>query len=452
MQGHNNQDAQISQLTRIQELMDSSDVRSLSYMLNNLMPADIAHQIESAPPKVRRVLWDLIDKELEGLVIGELSEELSGEILQEMESHEVASITQGLDPDDIADILQQLPEKFIPEVLQAMREQDRLRVESVLNFAEDTAGGLMNTDTITVRPDITLDVVLRYLRRHEELPSITDNIFVVDRKDSLLGILPLSKLLTSSPNITAREIMVTRIDSIFADMEDSEVARLFKKNDWVSAPVIDQKNKLLGRITIDDVVDVISEEADHSLLSLAGLSDEEGTFTSISRSAPRRAVWLGVNLLTAILASSVINIFEDTIEKVVTLAILMPIVASMGGVAGSQTLTVVVRGMALGQINRSNLNWLLSKEFAVGALNGMVWAIVMGGVAALWFDDLLIAIIIGAAMAINLIVAAVAGAILPVILKSFKIDPALAGTVALTTITDVVGFLSFLGLATLFYG
>ena len=452
MQGHNNQDAQISQLTRIQELMDSSDVRSLSYMLNNLMPADIAHQIESAPPKVRRVLWDLIDKELEGLVIGELSEELSGEILQEMESHEVASITQGLDPDDIADILQQLPEKFIPEVLQAMSEQDRLRVESVLNFAEDTAGGLMNTDTITVRPDITLDVVLRYLRRHEELPSITDNIFVVDRKDSLLGILPLSKLLTSSPNITAREIMVTRGDSIFADMEDSEVARLFKKNDWVSAPVIDQKHKLLGRITIDDVVDVISEEADHSLLSLAGLSDEEGTFTSISRTAPRRAVWLGVNLLTAILASSVINIFEDTIEKVVTLAILMPIVASMGGVAGSQTLTVVVRGMALGQINKSNLNWLLSKEFTVGALNGMVWAIVMGGVAALWFDDLLIAIIISAAMAINLIVAAVAGAILPVIMKSCKIDPALAGTVALTTITDVVGFLSFLGLATLFYG
>ena len=264
MKGQNNQDAQMSQLTKIQELMDSSDVRSLSYMLNNLMPADIAHQIESAPPKVRRVLWGLIDKELEGLVIGELSEELSGEILQEMESHEVASITQGLDPDDVADILQQLPEKFISEVLQAMSEQDRLRVETVLNFAEDTAGGLMNTDTITVRPDITLDVVLRYLRRHEDLPDITDNIFVVDREDILLGILPLSKLLTSNPNITAREMMVTRVDSIFADMEDSEVARLFKKHDWVSAPVLDKKYKLLGRITIDDVVDVISDEADHS--------------------------------------------------------------------------------------------------------------------------------------------------------------------------------------------
>ncbi|MAD58143.1 MAG: magnesium transporter [Porticoccus sp.] len=452
MKGQNNQDAQMSQLTKIQELMDSSDVRSLSYMLNNLMPADIAHQIESAPPKVRRVLWGLIDKELEGLVIGELSEELSGEILQEMESHEVASITQGLDPDDVADILQQLPEKFISEVLQAMSEQDRLRVETVLNFAEDTAGGLMNTDTITVRPDITLDVVLRYLRRHEDLPDITDNIFVVDREDILLGILPLSKLLTSNPNITAREMMVTRVDSIFADMEDSEVARLFKKHDWVSAPVLDKKYKLLGRITIDDVVDVISDEADHSLLSFAGLSDEEGTFTSITRSAPRRAIWLGINLITAILASSVINIFEATIEKVVALAILMPIVASMGGVAGSQTLTVVIRGMALGQINKTNLSWLLSKEFAVGALNGMVWAAVMGFIAALWFDDAIIAVIISAAMAINLIVAALAGAMLPVILKSCKIDPALAGTVALTTITDVVGFLSFLGLATLFYG
>jgi magnesium transporter len=394
----------------------------------------------------------LIDKELEGQVLGELSEDLSGEILQEMESQEVASLTQGLDPDDIADILQQLPEKVIPEVLQAMSEQDRLRVESVLSFAEDTAGGLMNTDTITVRPDITIDVVLRYLRRHEELPNITDNIFVVDREDSLLGILSLSKLLTSSPNITAREIMVTGTESIFADMDDSSVAQMFKKHDWVSAPVINQNNKLLGRITIDDVVDVISEEADHSLLSLAGLSDEEGTFTSIGRTAPRRAVWLGINLITAILASSVINIFEATIEKVVTLAILMPIVASMGGVAGSQTLTVVIRGMALGQVSKSNLGWLLSKEFAVGALNGMLWALVMGTVAALWFKDPLIAGIISAAMAINLIVAALAGAILPVMLKSCKIDPALAGTVALTTITDVVGFLSFLGLATMFYG
>tara|TARA_R110000850_G_scaffold84973_14_gene182664 strand:- start:33608 stop:34966 length:1359 start_codon:yes stop_codon:yes gene_type:complete len=451
MQGPNEKFSHLSRLASINEMMNSSDVRLLRHMLNNLSPGDIADQIESAPPKARRVLWDLVDRELEGEVIGELSEELRGEILSEMESHEVASLTEGLDPDDIADILQQLPDQVIPEVLQAMSSQDRLRVERVLTYNEDTAGGLMNTDTITVRPDLTIDVVLRYLRRHEEIPDITDNIFVVNREDTFLGTLPLTKLLTASPNITVREMMVTDAQAITADMPDSQVALLFEKNDWVSAPVVGPDHKLLGRITIDDVVDVIIEDAAHSLLGLAGLSDEEETFASVKRTAPRRAVWLGMNLITAILASSVINIFEATIEKVVALAILMPIVASMGGVAGSQTLTVVIRGMALGQISKNNMRWLLSKEFAVGALNGMLWALVMGGVAALWFNDPIIAFIIAAAMAINLISAAVAGTLLPVFLKKCRIDPALAGSVALTTVTDVVGFLSFLGLATLFY-
>jgi len=451
MQAPNEKISHLSQLASIHELMASNKVSRLRHMLNNLTPADIADQIEAAPPKARRVLWDLVDKEFEGEVIGALSEELRGEILEEMESHEVASLTEGLDPDDVADILQQLPEKVIPEILQAMSAQDRQRVETVLTYDEDTAGGLMNTDTITVRPDMTLDVVFRYLRRHDELPEITDSIFVVTRDDVFLGSLPLGKLLTSSPNITVREIMVTEVEAIPADMSDSEVAHLFEKHDWVSAPVISETKQLLGRITIDDVVDVIMDDADHSLLGLAGLSDEEETFASIGRTTPRRAVWLGVNLMTAILASAVINIFEATIDKVVALAILMPIVASMGGVAGSQTLTVVIRGMALGQISRSNLGWLLSKEFAVGALNGMLWALVMGGVAALWFQDPLIAVIIAAAMVINLVAAAIAGAALPVILKACRVDPALAGSVALTTITDVVGFMSFLGLATLFY-
>lgn len=451
MQAPNEKISHLSQLASIHELMDSNKVRQLRHMLNNLTPADIADQIEAAPPKARRVLWDLVDKEFEGEVIGELSEELRGEILEEMESHEVASLTEGLDPDDVADILQQLPEQVIPEILQAMSTQDRQRVETVLTYNEDTAGGLMNTDTITVRPDMTLDVVFRYLRRHDELPEITDSIFVVTRDDVFLGSLPLGKLLTSSPNITVREIMVTEVEAIPADMADSEVAHLFEKHDWVSAPVISETRQLLGRITIDDVVDVIMEDADHSLFGLAGLSDEEETFASIGRTTPRRAIWLGVNLMTAILASAVINIFEATIDKVVALAILMPIVASMGGVAGSQTLTVVIRGMALGQISRSNLGWLLSKEFAVGALNGMLWALVMGGIAALWFQDPVIAVIIAAAMVINLVAAAIAGAALPVILKACRVDPALAGSVALTTITDVVGFMSFLGLATLFY-
>ena len=234
--------------------------------------------------------------------------------------------------------------------------------------------------------------------------------------------------------------------------KNNDALRRDGKHDWVSAPVIGDDRKLLGRITIDDVVDVIMEDAAHSLLGLAGLSDEEETFASVKRTAPRRAIWLGLNLMTAILASAVINIFEATIDKVVALAILMPIVASMGGVAGSQTLTVVIRGMALGQISRNNMRWLLSKEFAVGALNGMLWALIMGVVAALWFNDPTIAVIIAAAMLINLLAAAIAGAGLPILLKACRIDPALAGSVALTTVTDVVGFLSFLGLATLFYG
>ncbi|MFT7300195.1 MAG: magnesium transporter [Porticoccus sp.] len=452
MQEPNEKVSRLSQLASVNELMDFSNVRLLRYMLNDLATADIADQIEAAPPKARRVLWDLVDKEFEGEVIGELSEELRGEILNEMESHEVASLTEGLDPDDVADILQQLPEKVIPEVLQAMTTQERQRVETVLTYDEDTAGGLMNTDTITVRPDMTLDVVLRYLRRHEEIPQTTDSIFVVNREDTFLGILPLGKLLTSSPNITVREITVTKVEAIPADMPASQVALLFEKYNWVSAPVVGENNKLLGRITIDDVVDVIMDDASHSLLGLAGLSDEEETFASVGRTTPRRAIWLGVNLMTAILASAVISLFEATIDKVVALAILMPIVASMGGVAGSQTLTVVIRGMARGQVSRNNLRWLLTKEFAVGALNGMIWALVMGGIAALWFKDPMIAVIMAAAMLINLIAAALAGAALPVILKACKIDPALAGSVALTTITDVVGFLSFLGLATLFYG
>jgi magnesium transporter len=228
------------------------------------------------------------------------------------------------------------------------------------------------------------------------------------------------------------------------------VAQLFQRHDLVSAPVVDDENRLVGRITIDDVIDVIVEDADHSLLAMAGLSDTEDTFSSIGKTVPRRAVWLGVNLLTAIFASTAISLFEDTLDKVVALAILMPIVASMGGVAGSQTLTVVIRGMALGQIERGNLNFLLSKEFAVGALNGLLYALIVGCVVSLWFQDATMALIIGLAMAINLMAAALTGTLLPVMLKSLKIDPALAGTVILTTITDVVGFISFLGLATLF--
>lgn len=441
-----------NQLSELVAALDSGTGREVRRMLQTLTPQSIAQLLESLPPRIRQVLWTLIDKEVEGEVLQELTDEVRSQILATMDTEEMVAVMEGLDADDVADILQDLPERVMGEVLSAMKETDRSRVESVLAYDEETAGGLMDTDTISVRPNLTLDVVLRYLRRHEQLPESTDSLFVINRKGQYIGLLPLSKLLTTDPGVTVREVVNTDVEPIPADMADTDVARLFQKYDWITAPVVDENNRLLGRITIDDVVDVIREDADHSLMSLAGLDEEEDTFAPVPRTARRRALWLGINLLTALLASWVISLFQGTLDKVVALAVLMPIVASMGGVAGSQTLTVVIRGMALGQIGRSNLSWLLSRELGSAALNALLWSAVMGAVAAIWFGDTSIAWIIVAAMVINLITAAVAGAVLPVLLQAMRIDPALAGGVALTTVTDVVGFMSFLGLATWYFG
>jgi magnesium transporter len=438
-----------TQLGEINDALESGTFKQVRRMLNGLQPAEIAHLIESSPPASRRVLWRLVDNE--GDVLQELPDEIQAQFLKRMDTAEVVELTESLDTDDAADILQQLPDQVIREVLSAMSARDRLRVESVLSYDEETAGGLMNTDTITVRPRLTLDVVLRFLRRHEEIPASTDNLIVVNRRDQFVGLLPLSKLLTSPPSITVREIMITDVDPIDADLADNEVANLFERNDWISAPVVDKDGRLLGRITIDDVVDVIREDADHSLMSLAGLDEEEDTFAPVSLATPRRAIWLGVNMIATIIAAAVISTFQETIEKAVALAVLMPIVASMGGVAGSQTLTVMIRGIALGQIGKNNIGWLLSREFWISVINGVLLAVAMGILVALWFNDMKIAMIIGAAIIINLLTAAVAGTLIPITLKSMNIDPALAGGVALITITDVVGFFAFLGLATHFY-
>ena len=309
----------------------------------------------------------------------------------------------------------------------------------------------MSTDLITVKPSITLDVVLRYLRRHEELPASTDTLFVVNRRDEFIGLLPISRVLVSHPNTTVREIMITNIKTIPVDMPEKDVALLFERHDWVSAPVTSEEGKLLGRITIDDVVDVIREQAEHNMLSMAGLSDDEDTFASIQKTAPRRNIWLGINLVTAIMASLVIKLFEGTIEQIVAVAVLMPIVASMGGIAGSQTLTLVIRGIALGQIGRNNFQWLLRRELVVGMINGLLWALVVALATALLYDDLKLSWIIGMTMILNLVLAAFVATVLPSILKQFGIDPALAGNVILTTFTDVIGFFSFLGLVTWLY-
>jgi len=437
----------------LHEALSSGTFRQVKRMLNGLKEADIADLLESSPPKTRQVLWHCVDEEKKNETFAQLNEEVRDQFLKRMDAGDIVAITDGLDSDDIADVLQQLPDKVIREVLHAMSAQDRHRVERVLSYDDSTAGGLMDTDTITVRARLTLDVVLRYLRRHAELPAMTDSVFVVNSKDKFVGVLPISKLLTTDPNITVREVMVTDVDPIPATMEDTEVASLFEKNDWVSAPVVDEQGKLLGRITIDDVVDVIIEEADHSLMSMAGLSDDEDTFAPVMKTTPRRALWLGINLITVFIAAAVIREFQATIEQVVALAILMPIVPSMGGIAGSQTFTLVVRGMALGHVSKSNIGWLMSREFLVGLMNGLLFAVVVGTAAYLFFDgDYTLGIIIALAMLINLIAAVLAGALLPVSLKQINIDPALAGGVILTTVTDVVGFFAFLGLATYFYG
>ncbi len=438
-------------LEELSNALDSGTFTDVRRMLNGMPTADVAHLLESSPPKFRHILWQLVEAKREGEVLGELSDDLQVQFLRDMDAAKVALITEGLEDDDVADILQQLPDRITREVLNSMDHQDRARLEHVLNYADDTAGGLMNTDAITIRPRFTLEVVLRYLRRHEEIPEMTDNLIVVNRNDQFIGLLPLRTLLVSDPTCSVREMMVTDVKGIPVYMPDDEVARLFERNDWVSAPVVDDNDKLLGRITIDDVVDVIREDADHSFMSMAGLDEDEDTFAPILKTAPRRAVWLGINLATAFIAASMINLFQDTIEKVVALAVLMPIVASMGGIAGTQTLTILVRGIAMGQVGRSNQAWLINRELAVGLLNGILWAGVVAVAASMWFDDWSLGIIIAAAMVINMVTAAVTGAVLPLLLSRINIDPALAGGVILTTVTDVVGFVSFLGLATLFY-
>ena len=439
-----------SKVERLDLALRSGALGDVAGILADMSPGDVAYFIASSPPDYRDVLLGFLEPEQEALVVNELPDELRNAALADRAPEAVAEIVEQLDDDDVADILHELPDDLTGRVLASLDEQYRQRLQTVLSFSDDSAGGLMSTDIITIRADLTLDVVLRYLRRHSEIPSNTDNLIVVNRHGRFVGLLPIGILLVSDPAISVREMMITDQAAIDVDTPATEVARRFERNDWISAPVVDGNGQLLGRITIDDVVDVIMEEADHSLTSLAGLAEED-TFASVWQSAPRRAVWLGVNLATALLASSVINLFQATIEKVVALAVLMPIVASMGGIAGTQSLTILIRAMAMGQINDRNQFWVVGRESLVGALNGMLWALVIAATAAIWFEDLTLGFIIACAMLINLVTAGCAGAGLPLALKKLQVDPALAGGVMVTTVTDVVGFLAFLGLATLFY-
>jgi magnesium transporter len=437
-------------LHRVSKWLAQNKPERVAAVLNALHPSEIALILESLQRAEREIAWHLITASLRGAVLVELNDEVRTGLIESTTTEDLVDAAETLETDDLADLVEGLSDEALEQVLNSMDSQDRQRLESVLCYDENTAGGLMNIDTLTVRQDVPLDVVLRYLRLRGEIPDLTDSLMVVDRSDRFLGVLPLSILLTNDVKTKVIDLMIRDVSMIPVEMPDREVAILFEKHDLVSAPVVDNSGRLLGRITIDDVVDVIRQEADHSLMSMAGLDENQDMFAPVWLRARRRTLWLGINLLTAMLASWVIGFFQPTIEKMVALAVLMPIVASMGGVAGTQTVILVTRGLALRQIGRTNAKLVVFKELAVGALNGIVWSLVIGLIAGLWFGNVMLGGLIGGAIIINLIAAAMAGATLPLILDRLGVDPALAGGVILTTVTDVVGFFAFLGLASLY--
>ena len=436
-------------LGALRQALDAGTLRPAERMVAALHPAEIALLLESVPPRQRQLVWEMVDRDLEGEVLVELSESVRHELIEGMEPGELVAATKELEVDDLADLVGELPETVTLQVLKSMDQRDRERLRTVLSWPEDSAGGLMNTDTVSVRADVTLEVVLRYLRMRGELPTRTDSLFVVDRDDRYLGTIALTSLITGDPEAMVGDNLDAEAPRIDPATPAHEVSQLFQDRDLVSAAVVGAEGRLLGRITIDDVVDVIRQEAEHSVMSMAGLQDEEDLFAGIVPSTRRRLLWLGINLVTAFMAAAVVKSFEGTIEKVAALAALMPIVASMGGIAGTQTVTLIIRGLALGQVQWSNARWLLFKEIAVGGLNGLLWALVVGLVTVAWFGTWQIAFIIGAAMLVNLLAAAAVGVLVPLALRRLDIDPALSAGVIITTFTDCIGFATLLGLGAL---
>lgn len=437
-----------SQLEAINESLNNGHYIQVRKILHNMQPANVALLLESTPVKNRSLFWQIIDTDFHGDILEELSEDVRNGIMRDMVPEKLADALEDMDTDDLAEMLHGLPEGVVQDVLESMDSMDRARAEKALSYGEGTAGFIMNTDTVTLRPEVSVEVILRYLRLKKELPKDTDTLYVSNRYDKLIGTVSLASLITSAPDVSVEEIMEEQPETIPVEMEDTKVAKLFERHNWLSAPVVDDNGLLLGRITIDDVVDIIREDAEHSMMSMAGLEDEEDTFAPVLKSTQRRSIWLGVNLFTALMAAMVSDLFEATLSQLAVLAILNTIVPSMGGVAGNQTLTLVIRGMALGHVSASNTRWLIGKELAIGFLNGVMWAVLIASVVALWKQDYMLGLVIAFAMLVNMVAAGLSGVVLPIIMKKLKIDPALAGSVILTTITDVVGIFAFLGTAT----
>jgi len=437
------------QLRLLSDALDSGRLGPVRRMVHTLAPAEIGNLLESLPPDKRMVVWGLVDPADDGEVLVHVGDEVRESLIADMDQDELVAAVEDLDIDDLADLVEDLPDAVIDQLLLSMDRENRERLEKVLSYAEDTAGRLMNPEVVTVRADTTVDVVLRFLRLRGELPEHTDHLYVVNRRHQLIGWVALQDLVTRDPATPINQLIDDELESLHVDTPAQEVARQFSDNDWVSAPVVDDGNVLLGRITIDDVVDIIREQAEHQALGAAGLDEDEDLFSPIRRAVRGRVVWLGINLLTAFLASLVIGQFEATIEKIVALAVLMPIVAGIGGNAAVQVLTLMGRGIALGQVGQSNAGILLWKELRVALINGLLIGILVGAVALLWFGSWLLSTVIAASLVLNFCSAALAGVLLPLLLKRLHIDPAVAGTVVVTAITDVMGFFSFLGLATI---
>ena len=438
-------------LQNLMTALEASDHDEAKHQIKELHPGEIALLFEAIQPKDRSILWPSIEISVQGEILKEFNEDVQSQLIAEMSVDSLVKATEKLDTDDLADIVPNMPESAVHSLLLTLDFKHRERLNKVLSYPENSAGGLMNTDFITVRPDVSIRAVIRYLRLLKEMPVDTDQIFVVDRNFNYLGSLLITSLLTEEPEQMVEKFISNDFSKpVSAETDESEVALLFEQRNLISAPVIDEDNQLVGRITIDDVVDVIRDQAEHSVMSMVGLDEDEDVFAPIIHSSKKRSVWLGVNLITALIAVYFIGLFEATLQQKIALAILMPVVASMGGIAGTQTLIIVTRGIATGKVTTANIKALINKEVAVSGLNGIIWSLVIGLITYYWFSDLLLSLIIALAIITNLIVAAFSGAFLPLLLSKLRIDPALAGGVILTTITDVIGFVAFLGLAALF--
>ncbi len=433
----------------IKNLVSKKNISSLENLLDDLHPADIADILESLPVQKRLVLWELVKSENEGDILIEVSDSVRQTLIADMDSTELLAAAEQLETDEIADIAPDLPEEVLQDLLDSLDIQNRERLQSALSYPEDSVGSLMEFEVTTIREDLTLEVVLNYLRKIKKLPNHTDKLFVVDKGDLILGALPLERILVNSPSTKVKSVMAKEIVLFKPEDLADEASNAFERYDLVTAPVVDENKKLVGRLTVEAVMDFIRQEADNEKFSMAGLREEEDIFSSIWKSVQNRWAWLAINLLTAFIASRVIGIFEGSIEKVVALAALMPIIASIGGNSGNQTTAMIVRALAIGQLTQSSIRSLLYKEISVALLNGLIWGSIVGLFAFYLYNNADLGFVMASAMVLNLILAAIMGVLMPLLMHRLGKDPAVGSSVLITAMTDSGGFFIFLGLATL---